>query len=139
MSVEFLNVYCKLPNGLTMCLEVDGEIKRVTLPRSAKYIQPHPKFKATKEDLIVFGSTCTPVAKDFWDAWTKRMGKEYPPIKNGLVWAIETAKKADGLAKARDMETTPTGFEQIDPKKALVDKDGKVVGGKLDDKEAMEE
>ena len=36
MANEYLNVYCKLPNGLTMCLEVDGEIKRVTLPRSAK-------------------------------------------------------------------------------------------------------
>ena len=49
MPVEFLNVYCKLPNGLTMCLEKDGAVTKVTLPRSSRYIQPHPKFKPTKE------------------------------------------------------------------------------------------
>ena len=138
MATEYLNVYCKLPNGLTMCLEVDGEIKRVTLPRSAKYIQPHPKFKATREDLIVFGSTCTPVAKDFWEAWTKRMGKEYAPLKNGLVWAVTSAKKEDGIAQAREMETTKTGFEQLNPKKELKDNQGNTLGAR-DEREAPEE
>lgn len=113
-AVEFLNVYCKLPNGLTMCLEVDGEVKRVTLPRSARYIQPHPKFIPTKEKYIVLGSTVTPVAKDFWDAWVKKMGKEYAPIKNGLVWA--SPNRSDGDARAREMETVKTGFEQLEPK-----------------------
>lgn len=132
MPVEFLNVYCKLPNGLTMCLEKDGAVTKVTLPRSSRYIQPHPKFKPTKEEFIVFGSSCTPVDKDFWDAWAKRMGPEYPPLKNGFVWATPGAKKADGVARARDMETVLTGFEQIDPKKekAIV---------RLDDRDTPEE
>jgi len=132
MAVEFLNVYCKLPNGLTMCLEDGGEVKRVTLPRSSRYIQPHSKFKPTKEEFIVFGSSVTPVAKDFWDAWKKKMGPDYAPLKNGLVWAVEIAKKADGTARARDMETELTGFEQLNPKK----EDGI---SKLDDRTAPQE
>ena len=114
---EFLNVYCKLPNGLTMCLEKDGSIEKVNLPRSSRYIQPHPHFKPTKEEFIVFGCSVTPVEKGFWDAWVKRMGRDYPPIKNGFVWAVEPVKKADGIARAREMEAELTGFEQIDPKK----------------------
>jgi len=137
MAVEFLNVYCKLPNGLTMCLEVEGEVKRVTLPRSARYIQPHPNFKPTKDEFIVFGSTVTPVAKDFWDAWKKKMGPEYAPLKNGLVWAVEQAKKADGIARAREMETVTTGFEQIDPA-TFKDARGNALT-KLDDRESPEE
>jgi len=117
MAVEFVNVYCKIQQGLTMCLENNGDVQKVTLPRSSRYIQPHPHFKPTKEEFIVFGSSCTPVAKEFWEAWKKRMGLDYPPLKNELIWAVEPAKKADGIAKAREMETTLTGYEQIDPKK----------------------
>ena len=135
MAVEFLNVYCKLPNGLTMCLEVDGDVKRVTLPRSARYIQPHPNFKPTKEEFIVFGSTVTPVEKGFWEAWKKKMGPEYAPIKNGFVWA--SPNKADGTARAREMETETTGFEQIDPTK-FKDSRGNTLT-KLDDRESPEE
>jgi hypothetical protein len=115
--MEFLSVYCKLPNGLTMCLEDGNDIKKVTLPRSSRYILPHPKFIPTKEEYIVFSSTVTPVAKDFWDAWVKKVGPDYPPLKNRMVWAVPAAKKADGIAAAREMETAQTGFEQIDPKK----------------------
>jgi len=132
MPVEFLNVYCKLPNGLTMCLEKDSEVIKVTLPRSSRYIQPHPRFKPTKEEFIVFGHSVTPVAKDFWDAWVKRMGPSYPPLKNGLVWAVDASKKADGTAKAREMESNKSGFEQIDPKK-----EKNIV--KLNDKDEPEE
>ena len=139
MATEYLNVYCKLPNGLTMCLEVDGEIKRVTLPRSAKYIQPHPNFKPTDEKLIVFGSICTPVAKDFWEAWKKKVGAGYAPLKNDMLWAVESAKKADGIARAKDMEFVKTGFEQLDPRVEMKDKGGRVVGGPLDDRDAPEE
>jgi hypothetical protein len=117
MAVEFLNVYCKLPQGLTMCLEKDGEVIRVTLPRTSRYIQPHPKFKPTKEEFIVYQHSVTPVAKDFWEAWKKRMGAEYAPLKQGLVFAIEQTKNGDGIARAKDMETVKTGFEQIKPAK----------------------
>ena len=131
MAVEFLNVYCKLPQGLTMCLEKDGDVIRVTLPRSSRYIQPHPKFKPLKEEFIVFQHSVTPVAKDFWEAWKKRMGSEYAPLKQGLVFAVAQSKNADGVANAKDMETAKTGFEQLDPKK----EEGV---SKLDDKESPE-
>ena len=123
MAVEFLNVYCKLPQGLTMCLEKDGEVIRVTLPRTSRYIQPHPKFKPTKEEFIVFQHSVTPVAKEFWEAWKKRMGAEYAPLKQGLIFAVEQPKNTDGIARTKDMETAKTGFEQLDPK----DKDNKVI------------
>ena len=110
MANEYLNVYCKLPNGLTMCLEVDGEIKRVTLPRSAKYIQPHPNFKPTDEKLIVFGSTCTPVAKDFWEAWKKKVGAGYAPLKNGMAPSSPVAKVAPpSRASASNSARPPPG------------------------------
>ncbi len=116
--MEYLDVYCKLRNGLTMCLGVGGnDVKRVTLPGSARYILPHPKFIPTKEEYIVYESTRTPVAKDFWDAWVKAMGPDYGPLRNRMVWAVPAGKKADGIATAKEMETMPTGFEQIDPKK----------------------
>ena len=133
MAIEFLNVYCKLPQGLTMCLEKEGEVIRVTLPRSSRYIQPHPTVKPLKEEFVVFQHSVTPVAKDFWDAWTKRMGSEYPPLKQGLVFAVTQTKNADGVARAKDMEKAKTGFEQLDPK----DKENKVA--KLDDRESPEE
>ena len=82
--------------------------------------------------VIVFGSSKTLVAKDFWEAWKKRMGEGYPPLKNGLVWAVEPAKKADGVAIAREREHMKTGFEPIVPRK----EEGI---GKLDDREAPEE
>ena len=137
MAEEFLNVYCKIPNGLTMCLEEQGEIIRVHLPRSSKYIQPHSNFRETKESRIVYGCSVTPVSKVFWEAWVKAMGKSYPPIKNRMVFAMSS--KGDGTAEAKNMESVLTGFERIDPKIALKDKTGRTVGGKLDDKEAPEE
>ena len=87
----------------------------------------------------MFGSTCTPVAKDFWEAWKKKVGAGYAPLKNGMLWAVESTKKADGNARAKDMESTKTGFEQLDPKVEMKDKSGRVVGGPLDDRDAPEE
>lgn len=118
-AVEYLAVYCKLPNGLALCLEVNGEVKKVTLPRSATYIQPHPKFKPTKAEFLVFGSSRTLVEKSFWEAWKKKVGPDYQPLKAGLVWAVDANKRADGDAQAREMETEKTGFEQINPEKDL--------------------
>jgi hypothetical protein len=137
MAEEFLNVYCKIPNGLTMCLEERGEIINVHLPRSSKYIQPHPQFKATKEDRIVYGCSVTPVSKVFWEAWVKAMGKDYPPLRNRMVFAMSS--KGDGTNEAKNMESVKTGFERLDPKIELKDKSGRVVGGKRDDRDAPEE
>lgn len=118
-SVEYLYVYCKLPNGLTLCLEVNGEVKKVTLPRSAEYIQPHPKFKPTKKEFLVLDCSRTLVEKSFWEQWKKTVGPEYQPLKSGLVWAVEIAKKADGDARVVEMQKEKTGFEQLNPDKDL--------------------
>lgn len=134
-AVEYLYVYCKLPNGLTMCVEVNGEVKRVTLPRSAEYIQPHPKFKPTKKEFLVLDCSRTLVDKSFWELWKKTVGPEYQPLKNGLVFAVDPSKKADGDARVVEMQKEKTGFEQLDPAKDLpagvlkvTDKDAELPG-----------
>jgi hypothetical protein len=54
-----------------------------------------------------------------------------------MVFAMSS--KGDGTAEAKNMESTLTGFERIDPKVALKDKSGRTVGGKRDDRDAPEE
>lgn len=110
MANETVIVGCKLPNGLV--LEVGD--KRVNLRGSAHYLQPNPKRKF-KNPEVLFADSITLVDKAFWDAWVKRVGAQFAPIKSGAIYA--SPNKDDATARAMETEKIVTGLEPIDPEK----------------------
>lgn len=75
-----ITVACKLPHGIV--LKVGG--KSVTL-------------NGANSSRIIGGYGLTSVDKDFYDAW-KAEYASYAPLKNGLIFAQDSANKAEGQA-----------------------------------------
>jgi hypothetical protein len=103
-----LTVGCKLPNGL----HLDHGGKRVTL-------------NGTNSTEIIGGHGLTMVDKEFFDAWYDAH-REYPAVKQGLIFAHEKRSNAEGEAKEK--VDNPSGFERLDPNKpgpGLAKDDGK--------------
>jgi len=103
-----LTVGCKLPNGL----HLDHAGKRVTL-------------NGTNSTEIIGGHGLTMVDKEFFDAWYDAH-RDYPAIKQGLIFAHEKRSATEGEAKEKI--DNPSGFERLDPNKpgpGLAKEDGK--------------
>lgn len=96
-----VRVACKLPAGLT----VDH-----MAPKS----DTTHKFtlNGANSPGAVAGYGMTDVDADLFKSWISNEGKDFAPVKNGLIFAAEGGK-AEGAAKER--KTVKTGAEPIDP------------------------
>ena len=113
-------VVCKMPSGLHLDMPVtpsDGQNQtgernmetRVTLKgQNARFLEtgfapPHDQEPGVTE-----------VDKDFWDAWSKAY-KDFAPLKNGLIFAMDKDPANDKGAKAdvKDMADEKNGFEPV--------------------------
>lgn len=106
-STKTVTVGCKLPHGLHLALhEKQGdewiETQRVTVAG------------ANAAEIIGGHGITTGVPKDFWDEWLRR-NKNSPAVRNGLIFADESAARVAGASNER--KANRTGFEGIDPKK----------------------
>lgn len=108
-STATVTVGCKLPHGFHLALhgEPDASGNRPELDRYT--------VAGANASEIIGGHGITPgIPKDFWDEWLRR-NKNTPMVRNGLIFADESAARVAGEANSR--KENETGFEGIDPKK----------------------
>jgi hypothetical protein len=101
--MALVNVACKLPAGLT----ITHKGKTVTLVGSTK-----------SGNRFGFGIT-RDVDGDWFKDWATTDAKDFPPIKNGSIFAMAgtTEKIADAGAERRADPVVQTGLEPLDPSK----------------------
>lgn len=110
-STATVTVGCKLPHGLHLALHDDAgqEIARYTVA-------------GANASEVIGGHGITPgIPKDFWEEWLRR-NKGSAAVRNGLIFADESAGKTAGEANAK--KDQKTGFEGIDPQ--VPDKTGQI-------------
>ncbi|GAN69296.1 hypothetical protein [Acetobacter orleanensis] len=90
-----VTIGCKLPNGLILSLG------------AARH-----ELAGTRASAVVGGYGLTPVPAEFWAAWSRAYA-DFPPLKNGLIFAQNTVEKATG--QAREQATLRTGTEPLNP------------------------
>jgi hypothetical protein len=110
MANETVIVGCKLPNGLI--LEVED--KRVCLRGSRIVSQPNQR-KGYVAPEVIYADSINLVNKEFWEAWTAKVGKNYKPLRSGAIYA--SSNKIEATAKAKESADEKTGFEGVDPNK----------------------
>lgn len=88
-----ITVGCKLPHGLI--IQVGG--KKVTL-------------NGANSSRIIGGYGLTLVDKDFFEAWSKEFAS-FQPLQDGLIFAQDSANKAEGQAK--EQVDLRSGFEPL--------------------------
>lgn len=116
-------VACKLPGGLMLDAPTTAQLddkkqlvdsgerdvsQRVTLAGTNSVIRDHAV------DPESGGYGVTEVDADFWTDWVARH-KDYPPVKNGLVFALPNLADVKREAKSRGSEKN--GTEPLDPEK----------------------
>lgn len=118
-------VACKLPAGLVMEIVEPGKDdqgkvgtlpapvgRRVTLngansvPRRRNALGEYPM-------MTVYPYGLTVVDQSFWEEWLKRH-KDFPFIKDGLVFVAPNQDKAIAMAKER-VQSVSTGLEPLKP------------------------
>ncbi|MFT9018473.1 hypothetical protein [Acetobacter malorum] len=90
-----VTIGCKLPNGLVLSL---GDTRH--------------ELAGTRASAVIGGYGLTPVPAEFWAAWSRKYA-EFPPLKNGLIFAQSTLDKATG--QAREQAALRTGVEPLNP------------------------
>jgi hypothetical protein len=103
-SNEMVTVACKLPHGLHLDLPQGEDNVRVTLngSNSMRVVGINDKTNAQR-----FGLTGVP--KDFYETWLNVVGKQYAPVKAGLIFAHKDARSVE--AKAMEHDEIKNGFE----------------------------
>lgn len=109
---QFVNVYCKLPNGITYPMPDGRKVRLVGFygdERSPLQVSGLPG----RNSIAGFGVTRN-VESELWDEIVKAHGKSLAH-KNGLIFAQPSTDKKSGAAQAKDQEREKTGLEPIDP------------------------
>lgn len=88
-----ITVACKLPHGLV----IKAGSKSATLA-------------GANSSRIIGGYGLTAVDKDLFEAWSREFA-QFPPLKNGLIFAHDSASKAEG--KAAEQADVKTGLEPL--------------------------
>lgn len=99
---ENVVVYCKLPNGIH--LRVDDTV--ITLQG---YNHGLRKDEENPKPILSNGVTYAYVPLEFWESWYQQ-NKELELVKNRLVWAEKSLKRAKKSSKE---EMIKTGFEPL--------------------------
>jgi hypothetical protein len=101
-----VRVACKLPAGLTVDhTPKGGEPAKFTLNGAAS-----PGAFA--------GFGFTDVDGDLFKSWIENEGKDFAPVKHGMIFAMADERKAKDAAKERRGDrSVQTGAEPIDPTK----------------------
>ena len=127
-STKICWIGCKLSNGITLELFEDvapvqsapGTISplmfkppatkaKVTL-KGANSVKNDLTLRGLSQPVYPFGVTAVP--KDFWDEWiSQKDNKNFPFIKNGLVFALD--RERDTVAEGRRREGERTGTEPL--------------------------
>lgn len=97
-----VTIGCRLPSGLV--LEVND--KRVPIAGQRQAQEGRPIILLSQDDVGF-----TEVDADFWEAFKKRVGPEFAPIKSGAVF--EAKNPGEAKAKARELKKEKTGVEPL--------------------------
>lgn len=123
MMKNTVTVICRLPSGLVLDLYDTDDLKAraqsavpvmaVPLPRASVKLngaRHDPRFHGRDNLLLGMGGR-TEIDAGFWAAWCAQ-NPDYPPLKNGLLFA--QAKSADALAELAERGKHRTGLEGLD-------------------------
>jgi hypothetical protein len=109
-STAMVTVGCKLPNGLICEMGKVGDENHTVV-----------RLNGANSARVIGGYGLTQVSAEFWGAWVKKhKGLEF--VRKGLVFAHGDEASAGDHAK--DVASTRTGFEAIDPTKKILGADG---------------
>ena len=116
-SSKTVAVACKLPNGIN----IDHKGKTVYVPggRVALDENGNPiSDRGTPGGYgIAFG-----VDAEWWDDWMATTGKDWPPVINGVVFALPSASDTESVA--RSQKDVTTGVEGVSAPSAAKAKPG---------------
>lgn len=102
-AAEVVTVGCKLPHGLWMEMQAEGQPAIKILARGCNSSD------------VIGGFGITPnVPKDFWEAWLKEH-REMKYVKNKQIWAYGST--AGARDKAREMAEIKHGMEGLNVEK----------------------
>lgn len=123
-SGRTVTVVCRLPSGLVLDLydedalkaRASGAVPVMAPPVPSASVRLNgarhdPRFHARDNRMLGLGGR-TEVDATFWESWSAR-NADFPPLRNGLVFAQPTAAAA-GTALA-ERAAQPTGLEGLDP------------------------
>jgi hypothetical protein len=99
---QTVTIGCRLPSGLIA--EVTNV--RVTLHGQRQAQERSPIILLSEDDYGL-----TEVDADFWEAFKKRVGPDYAPIKSGAVFEAKNQNEAKG--KAKELKKEKTGHEPL--------------------------
>lgn len=97
---------CRLPSGLIIDIGPDHPTVELAGKRQAKEGSPI---------IILAEPDCgyTQVDASYWEAFKKRVGPDFAPIKSGAVFEAKTLKDAN--AKNKELKKEKTGHEPLSP------------------------
>lgn len=110
-------VGCKLPSGLYLD-RADTEATPGIAPDESQRVMLNGTSSVTDRSGLILpysgGYGVTEVDADFFNDWMARH-KDYPPVKNGLIFVVD--KEADARKEARGRAGVQNGFEGANPDK----------------------
>lgn len=110
-------VACKLPNGLN----IDHKGKTVYIPGGRVALDENGNPIVDRPTPggygIAFG-----VDAEWWDDWMATTGKNWPPVVNGVVFALPSAE--DTMSVAKSQKDVVTGVEGVNAPSAAKTKPG---------------
>ena len=124
-GTETVTVACKVPQGMRLRLHEKRKVTEVTTAGTKTVEQwfetdkefiingpAHPQNEGPRCQVIAGFAITRGVPKDLWDAW-RVQNRDLPAMKNGLIFAYESADKA--IDAARDGKAIKSGLERINP------------------------
>lgn len=100
-----ITIGCRLPSGLVLDIGDDKNTK-VELA-GQRQAQARSKIVLLSED--DYGTT--EVDESFWEAFCKRVGPDFAPLKSGAIFVAKNEKEAK--AKHKDLKGQKTGHEPL--------------------------
>lgn len=100
-----ITIGCRLPNGLLLDLG-DNQTPPVEIA-GQRQAQERSKIVLLSED--DYGTT--EVDASFWEAFCKRVGPDFAPLKSGAIFEAKNQREAK--AKHKDLKGEKTGHEPL--------------------------
>lgn len=108
-----ITIGCRLPSGIV--LDIGDHSAKVELA-GQRQAQARSSIIILNDD--DFGTT--EVDAQFWEAFKKRVGPDFAPLKSGAIFEAKSEKEAK--AKAKDLKGQKTGHEPISQDEAGITK-----------------
>jgi hypothetical protein len=109
-----ITIGCRLPSGLVLDLG-DPTVPSVELAGQRQTQARSPIVLLSEED---YGTT--EVDASFWDAFKKRVGPDFAPIKSGAIFEAKNEKEAKAIHK--DIKGKKTGHEPLEQETSEIKK-----------------